>query len=156
MALNTFMLQRQFPDDREELEFTGRIAGNIDLALKGKRDLHEIISQKMRPRPRLEAFTVAPRVSIDNSLSDELTVIEVNGRDRTGLLYDLARILASMNIDISSAHIATFGERAVDVFYVTDSSRRKITREAIQKKLRENLLKAFETDGELISEELEA
>ena len=156
MALNTFMLQRQFPDDREELEFTGRIAGNIDLALKGKRDLREIISQKMRPRPRLEAFTVAPRVSIDNSLSDELTVIEVNGRDRTGLLYDLARILASMNIDISSAHIATFGERAVDVFYVTDSSRRKITREAIQKKLRENLLKAFETDGELISEELEA
>ena len=156
MALNTFMLQRQFPDDREELEFTGRIAANIDLALKGKRDLHEIISQKMRPRPRLEAFTVAPRVSIDNSLSDELTVIEVNGRDRTGLLYDLARILASMNIDISSAHIATFGERAVDVFYVTDSSRRKITREAIQKKLRENLLKAFETDGELISEELEA
>ena len=61
-----------------------------------------------------------------------------------------------MNIDISSAHIATFGERAVDVFYVTDSSRRKITREAIQKKLRENLLKAFETDGELIAEELEA
>ncbi len=156
MALNTIMLHRQFPNEREEREFTGRIAANIDLALKGKRDLRKMISQKLRPRPRLEAFSVEPRVSIDNSLSDELTVIEVNGRDRTGLLFDLARILASMNIDISSAHIATFGEKAVDVFYVTDASRKKITREATQKALRENLLKAFETDGELISEELEA
>jgi [protein-PII] uridylyltransferase len=156
MALNTFMLQRQFPDDREERDFTARIAANIELALKGKRDLRQIITQKLRPRPRLEAFSVEARVSIDNSLSDELTVIEVSGRDRTGLLYDLARILAGLNLDISSAHIATFGERAVDVFYVTDASRKKITRESTQKKLRESLLKAFETDGELISEELEA
>ena len=72
-------------------------------------------------------------------------MIEVNGRDRTGLLYDLARILTGLNIDISSAHIATFGEKAVDVFYVTDQTRKKITREATQKKLRETLLEAFET-----------
>ena len=118
MAINSFSLHRQFPDDREEVEFTARIAANIELALKGKRDLGKIISQKSRPRPRLEAFSVEPRVSIDNSLSDELTVIEVNGRDRTGLLYELACILTGLNIDISSAHIATFGEKAVDVFYV--------------------------------------
>jgi [protein-PII] uridylyltransferase len=156
MALNTFMLQRQFASDEEEREFASRIAGNIELALKGKRDLRKIITQKMRPRPRLEAFNVEPRVSIDNSVSDELTVIEVNGRDRTGLLFDLARILASFDIDISSAHIATFGEKAVDVFYVTDQSRKKITREATHKKLREKLLEAFETDGELISENNDA
>ncbi|NJM33635.1 MAG: [protein-PII] uridylyltransferase [Rhodomicrobium sp.] len=155
MTLNTFLLQRQFPNDAEEIDFTARIAHNIELALKGKRDLRKIISQKMRPRPRLEAFSVEPRVSIDNSLSDELTVIEVNGRDRTGLLFDLARILASLDIDISSAHIATFGEKAVDVFYVTDQSRKKITRETTQRKLREKLLEAFETDGELISEDLQ-
>ena len=131
-----------------------RIAANIELALKGKRDLAKIVSQKTRPRPRLEAFSVEPRVSIDNSMSDELTVIEVNGRDRTGLLYDLACILTSLNVDISSAHIATFGEKAVDVFYVTDSTRKKITREATQKKLRESLLEAFESAGELVTEEL--
>jgi [protein-PII] uridylyltransferase len=72
------------------------------------------------------------------------------------LLFDLARILASFDIDISSAHIATFGEKAVDVFYVTDQSRKKITREATHKKLREKLLEAFETDGELISENHDA
>jgi [protein-PII] uridylyltransferase len=82
-----------------------------------------------------------------------LTVIEVNGRDRTGLLYDLACILAGLDIDISSAHIATFGEKAVDVFYVTDQARKKITREATQKKLREKLLEAFERDSELVAED---
>ena len=80
-------------------------------------------------------------------------MIEVNGLDRTGLLYDLASILTSLNIDISSAHIATFGEKAVDVFYVTDSARRKITREATQKKLRESLLEAFERVNELVAED---
>ncbi len=156
MSLHTLMLQRRFPDDKEEIDFTRRIAANIELALRGKRDLHKLISQKMRPRPRLEAFSVESRVSIDNSLSDELTVIEVSGRDRTGLLFDLSRILSSLGIDIYSAQIATFGEKAVDVFYVTDESRRKITREAMHKKLRESLLEAFETDGELIPEDFDA
>ena len=153
MAINSFSLHRQFPDDREEMEFTARIAANIELALKGERDLAKMISQKTRPRPRLEAFSVEPRVSIDNSLSDELTVIEVNGRDRTGLLYELASILARLNIDISSAHIATFGEKAVDVFYVTGAARKKITHEATQKQLRESLLEAFESVSELVADD---
>ena len=55
-----------------------------------------------------------------------------------------ASILTNLSIDISSAHIATFGEKAVDVFYVTDSTGKKITREATQKKLRDKLLEAFE------------
>lgn len=106
-------------------------------------------SSRKFSQPRLDAFTVEPRVSIDNSLSDELTVIEVNARDRPGLLYDIAQILTGEQVDISSAHIATFGEKAVDVFYVTDANRKKITRESMQKRIRERLLEAFDggTDG---------
>ncbi len=152
MALNTLSLQRRLPDKGEEIELAERIARNIELAIKGKRDLRMMVRQKLRPRARLEAFQVDPSVSIDNSLSEELTVVEVSGRDRTGLLFDLARILASLKIDIHSAQIATFGEKAVDVFYITDRNRKKITREATQKKLRESLLEAFETDGDLIPE----
>jgi [protein-PII] uridylyltransferase len=70
-------------------------------------------------------------------------------------LFDFARILSSLDIDIYSAQIATFGEKAVDVFYVTDRNRKKITRESTQKKLRESLLEAFETDGDLIPENFE-
>ena len=47
-------------------------------------------------------------------------MIEVAGLDRPGLLYDLTSALSDLGLDINSAHIATYGERAVDVFYVTD------------------------------------
>jgi [protein-PII] uridylyltransferase len=156
MALNTFALQRRLPNEEEEIEFAERIATNIELAIKGKRDLRKLVKQKLRSRARLEAFQVEPRVSISNALSDDFTVIEVSGRDRTGLLFDLARILAVMKMDIYSAQVATFGEKAVDVFYVTDQSRKKITRDSVHKKLRENLLEAFATDGDLIPEDFEA
>jgi len=146
MALNTFSLQRKFPEDEEEVAFAGRIAQTIARALKGEGELEKLLARTRPRRMRAEAFSVEPRVSIDNSLSDELTVIEVNGRDRPRLLYDLATTLAEMNIDISSAHIATFGEKVVDVFYVVDAARKKITREALHKKLTERLLEVL--DGE--------
>ena len=69
---------------------------------------------KRKPKPRLSAFKVEPQVIIDNTLSDALTVLEINGLDRPGLLYDVTREISDLNLDIASAHIATFGEKAVD------------------------------------------
>jgi len=142
-ALNSIFLHRNFDDEQEELEIAGRIGQTIEQLLRGERDLARLLAKKTRPQPRLDAFTVEPRVSIDNTLSDELTVIEVNARDRTGLLYDIARVLADMQVDISSAHIATFGEKVVDVFYVTDAQRKKIVREGMQRRVREQLMIAL-------------
>ena len=51
---------------------------------------------------------------IDNTPSNLFTVIEVNGLDRTGLLYELTSALSELNLNIGSAHISTFGERVVD------------------------------------------
>jgi [protein-PII] uridylyltransferase len=65
-------------------------------------------------------FAVEPRVLIDNGASRTHTVLELNGRDRPGLLYDVARTLKDLGMGISSAHISTYGERVVDVFYVKD------------------------------------
>ena len=75
---------------------------------------------------RVTAFDVAPYVEIDNSLSDRFSVIEVSGKDRPGLLYNLTKSLSDMNINIRSAHIATFGERATDVFYVLSQNGEKV------------------------------
>ncbi|MEX0809379.1 MAG: [protein-PII] uridylyltransferase [Dongiaceae bacterium] len=69
---------------------------------------------------RFQMFSVAPCVLIDNQASASHTVIEVNGRDRRGLLYALGRALSEHRLQISSAKISTFGARAVDVFYVKD------------------------------------
>ena len=62
----------------------------------------------------------------DNTLSDALTVIEINGLDRPGLLYDVTRAISDLNLDIASAHVATFGEKAVDVFFVTNNAGYKL------------------------------
>jgi [protein-PII] uridylyltransferase len=78
-------------------------------------------------------------VTITNDLSDRFTVIEVSGLDRPGLLHGLTEALAMLQLDITSARVATFGERAVDVFYVTDLTGQKITSSGRIKKIRQAL-----------------
>lgn len=73
---------------------------------------------------RASAFSVEPWVRIDNDMSANATVIEASGRDRLGLLAALAHVCAAAGLSISSAHINTYGERAVDVFYVQDEGGR--------------------------------
>ena len=92
---------------------------------------------------RFEVFTVAPRVLIDNKASASHTLIEVNGRDRKGLLYRLTRAIADLKLQIVSAKISTFGARAVDVFYVKDQFGLKIEDEKRLKAIRESLLAAL-------------
>src|SRR6185295_15592810 len=68
--------------------------------------------------PRTSAFEVAPSVAIADRASTRTTVVEVNARDRPALLAALAGAIHDQRHDIHSAHIATYGERAVDVFYL--------------------------------------
>ena len=75
---------------------------------------------------RRAVFDVRPVVMIDPAASETATVIEVSGADRPGLLAELARTLSDHDLSIRSAHVAGFGERAVDSFYVTDRKGRKI------------------------------
>jgi len=78
-------------------------------------------------RRRTAVFRVEPLVLIDNKASNRATVIEVNARDRAGLLYDLTRALSRLRVSVVSAHVATYGERAVDVFYIQGRDGEKIT-----------------------------
>ena len=75
-----------------------------------------------------------------------MCVVEVSGLDRQGLLFDLTSQLSALNLNIVSAHIATFGERAVDVFYVTDLTGAKVTSAARQNAIRRRLLGAFKSE----------
>jgi [protein-PII] uridylyltransferase len=89
---------------------------------------------------RVEAFRIAPRVTISDRASRRTTVVEVNARDRLGLIARLAHTIHAAGLVLHSAHIATYGERAVDVFYLTDSEGRKL--DAVKADaLREALLK---------------
>jgi [protein-PII] uridylyltransferase len=149
MALDTIHLEREFDQAEDEERRARRIAVTIEKLLKGESRLADVVAAKRKPKPKLSAFTVEPQVAIDNTLSDALTVIEINGLDRPGLLYDVTREISDLNLDIASAHIATFGEKAVDVFYVTDLTGKKITSSSREASIRERLLKALQARNEL-------
>ena len=95
-----------------------------------------------RPPTRAEAFRIEPNVLIDNKASNRFTVIEVNARDRPALLFSLANALFQSKVTVHSAHVATYGERAVDTFYVTDLLAGKIESKARLQTLERRLLEA--------------
>ena len=92
---------------------------------------------------REQAFRVQPRVLIDNQASNTDTVIEVNGRDRVGFLYDITAALYELGLKISSAHVTTYGERVVDSFYVKDVFGLKLAHEDKEKVIQARLLQAL-------------
>ncbi len=131
MALDTFSLQ-----DLEGKPFDGpqrlaRLAARVELSLSNRLDITRELESQRNSWPKSDRiFTVEPRVLIDNNASDTFTVVEVNGRDRPGFLHIVTRALTSLNLQIASAHITTYGERAVDVFYVKDLFGLKIVNQA--------------------------
>ena len=102
------------------------------------------IMAKRTPKRRSEAFRIRARVHFDNEASASSTVMEVDGADRPGLLYDVAQAIFESGLSISSAMVATYGERAVDVFYVRDGFGHKIAHPERLATVREQLLKAME------------
>ncbi len=126
MALDTILIQREFQTEDDERRRAERIAELVRKALRGELWLKEAVARAYKPQQRIKAFTVEPRVIIDNQSSNRFTVIEINGLDRIGLLYDLTEALYRLNLNIASAHVTTFGEKAIDVFYVTDLTGAKI------------------------------
>ena len=101
------------------MKISDRLRETIKRVLKGEIVPRTVIDAR-QVRRREEAFRVEPRVLIDNNASDTFTVIEVNGRDRPGFLHVVTRALTRCSLQIATAHITTYGERAVDVFYVKD------------------------------------
>jgi len=147
-ALDTFLLARAFAEDEDELRRAKRIETTIERLLRGEVRLKSLLEKRAPGAHRLEAFTVSPEVIINNQLSDRFTVIEVAGRDRTGLLYDLTSTISDLSLDIASAHITTFGEKAVDVFYVTDLTGKKIDSDSRKKTIAQRLSAALSATGE--------
>ena len=146
MALDTIFVSRAFDRDEDELRRAERVATAIARALKNEVKIADLVAGKRPPKERQKTFHVAPEVVIDNSLSNRHTVLEVTGLDRPGLLYDLTTALGKLNLNIASAHIATFGEKAVDSFYVTDLTGTKVVHPGRQAAIRRALMEALASE----------
>ena len=118
-----------------------RLRKMIRKTLMGEVVTREAIKDRDKVKKREGAFRVPTHISFDNDGSEIYTIIEVDTRDRPGLLHDLTRTLASLNVYIANAVIATYGEQAVDTFYVKDMfglKYRSLDKQAtLEKKLRE-------------------
>ena len=142
MALDTFWIQDTAGQAYEEAHRLARLSALIEQGLSGHVDIRtEIARAGFGHMPlRMRAIHVPPRVVVDNAVSNTYTVIEINGRDRPGLLYDVTEAMSRENLQIASAHITTYGVRAVDVFYVKDLFGLKITDKKRLEEIRERLL----------------
>ena len=150
MALDTFWIQDAAGGTFDAPHRLARLSVLIEQALSGRLRLHIEIPKlsKVILGNRMRAIHVPPRVVIDNHASNTHTIVEVNGRDRPGLLHDITAAISSEGLQIASAHVSTYGVRAVDVFYVKDVFGLKIENERRLAKLREALLKALASPDE--------
>jgi [protein-PII] uridylyltransferase len=142
-ALDTFYVQDIDGRPIEDGESIERLKKRIAAALAGTLKLHRELAGRESLPKRAHVFQVPPRVLIDNAASRFATVIEVNGRDRPGLLYDVTRALTECGLQITTAKISTFGERVVDVFYVKDVFGMKVEHEKKQEQIKSRLLEAL-------------
>jgi len=123
-----------------------RLQKMIERTLFGEVQPRKSLVDRDKLKKRERAFNVPTSISFDNEGSEIYTIIEVDTRDRPGLLYDLARTMAESNVYIASSVIATYGEQVVDTFYVKDLFGLKYHARSKQKTLEKRLRDAI-ADG---------
>ncbi len=145
MALDTFFIQDDEGNAFDRGDRIAKLKKTIEDTLKGEIHARKELSQRTKNSlpSRTRVFKATPSVLVNNAASNIHTVIEVRGRDRNGLLADLTRALFELSLSVSSAHISTFGERVVDVFYVKDMFGLKITNNVKIASIEEKLMSAL-------------
>jgi [protein-PII] uridylyltransferase len=138
-AVDVFSIQDQEGEAFGDPERLGRLRQIIEKTLRGELRPKRELARKV-VRTKASAFTIKPKIHFDNEASRIATVIEVECLDRPGLLYDITQAIFEAGLSISTSMVATYGERAVDVFYVRDGFGHKIVHparlQAVEKRLK--------------------
>jgi [protein-PII] uridylyltransferase len=138
-ALDVFSVQDSEGEAFGDTERLTRLRQTIEKTLRGEiRPRRELARKTVRSRA--SAFSIKPKIIFDNEASRIATVIEVECLDRPGLLYDITQAIFEAGLSISTSMVATYGERAIDVFYVRDGFGHKIVHparlEAVERRLK--------------------
>ena len=144
MALDNLLVLDSQGRAYSDRRLRGRLIRSVEATLAGEQLPRLPATQG---RTRADAFRIAPSVVIAEHASSRTTVVEVNALDRVALLAALARAIHERGHQIHSAHIATYGERAVDVFYLTRADGKKLTADEADA-LRSSLLEAARAGDE--------
>jgi [protein-PII] uridylyltransferase len=143
MALDNLLVQDSLGRPYSDKRLRNRLVRSVETALASEAPPE--IPGDSRGSARVEAFHVAASVAIAERASSRTSVVEVNALDRPGLLARLARAIHGCGLQIHSAHIATYGERAVDVFYLSNAQGQKLAQGQVDR-LRAALMAAARED----------
>ena len=142
--LDQFRIQNQNRQAVTDPQTQKRISKTIEQSLAGDISLFDQLQERSAQRTkRQKVMSVPPRVIVSNNRSNTHTVVEVNGADRPGLLYQITYHLVQLGLQINSATVSTYGEKVVDVFYVKDVYGLKIERETTQDRIKHTLMGVF-------------
>ena len=139
MALDNFLVQDHNGRAFSEASQLERLKQAVEDALANRAKLAPKLEARPLAHSRADAFKITPMALVDNEASNRFTVIEVNAQDRPALLNALAYALFESKVTVHSAHISTYGERAVDTFYITDLLGSKIESKARLNSLKKKL-----------------
>ncbi len=143
IAIDTFQVNDPTGEAITAAGQWARVLDALRSVLAGEESVEGLLARRRAAGRATGEAPTPPRVSVDNSLSDELTVVEVKCADRLGLLYLITRTLSAEGCDIVSARIATEIDQAFDTFYVHDGRGGKIEAPEGRERLRETLERAL-------------
>ena len=152
MALDSFSVQNLDEEAISRPDKLARLAATIERTMQGEVKPHRMLATPPPIPSRTRIFTVTPEVAIDNNASATHSVLEIVARDRPGLLNDVTTCLTSLGLQISTAKISTFGERAVDTFYVKDVFGVQVTNAAKLAQIRERLMAVLADPNHVVAE----
>lgn len=100
---------------------------NVDKALAAAREKEtdrqrwlDRRSQMIPPQPAIDSGLDLLQVSVDTNTCENTAVMDVQAKDRPGLLATICAVVAEHDLRIDFAQIVTMGDMAADVFYVSN------------------------------------
>jgi len=124
-SLDTYIVLDENGDRIADSSRLAHIGNELRQSL-ARPDQFPVLVQRRLPR-QLKHFDVRTQVNLSNDLVHQRTVVEVITLDRPGLLARVGRIFMEHGVNLQNARIATLGERAEDVFFLTDAAQQPLS-----------------------------
>lgn len=146
IAIDTLQVERLEGGCVTDERIWAEVEKNLRAIVSGEATAEDFLARRTRyvTEKRAVGPPVKAEVAVKNRISDTHTVIEMKAHDRLGLLYLVTHTMLDLNLDIYLAKISTEGNRAVNVFYVTDLEGEKIFDEELIGRIRGALEEVLE------------